>query len=166
MSVALVIGTKKGAAILKSADRKSWSQDFALKGWAVTASVRDDQGRVYAAVMHDVYGPSILASDDLDNWRQLEATPRYKAGEKGNAEHIRIVASGDFMAATRTARASSIISGRCTSHTGLSMPASRKRDCLRAATAASPGSLSTASTIIPRATRGFPASVDWARTPS
>ena len=97
MSVALIIGTKKGAAILKSNDRKSWNQDFALKGWAVTASARDDRGRVYAAVTHDVYGPSILASDDLENWKQLEAAPRYKPGEKGNAEHIRIVASGDFM---------------------------------------------------------------------
>ena len=68
-----------------------------LKGWAVTASAKDDQGTVYAAVAHDVYGPSIVASDDLENWRQLEAAPRYKPGEKGNAEHIRIMASGDFM---------------------------------------------------------------------
>jgi Sortilin, neurotensin receptor 3, len=96
MSVALVVGTKKGAAILKSADRRSWSHDFALKGWAVTASAADDKGRIYAAVTHDVYGPSILASDDLENWRQLEAAPRYKPGEKGNAEHIRIMLSGDF----------------------------------------------------------------------
>ena len=96
MSVALVIGTAKGAAILKSQDRKSWSEDFKLKGWAVTASARDDKGRVYAAVAHGVYGPSIFASDDLEDWRQLEAVPRYEPGEKGNAEHIRIMASGDF----------------------------------------------------------------------
>jgi hypothetical protein len=96
MSVALVVGTKKGAAILKSSDRKTWSQDFALKGWAVTASARDDKGRVYVAVTHDVYGPSLLASDDLESWQQLEGAPRYAPGEKGNAEHIRIMMSGDF----------------------------------------------------------------------
>lgn len=97
MAVALIVGTKKGAVVLTSEDRKSWTQKIALLGWAVTASARDDRGRVYAAVTHDVYGPSILASDDLENWRQLGAAPRYKPGETGNAEHIRIVASGDFM---------------------------------------------------------------------
>lgn len=96
MSLALIVGTKKGAFVFTTEDRKSWRQDFALKGWAVTASVRDDQGRVYAAVAHDVYGPTILASDDLKEWKQLDAAPRFRPGEKGNAEHIRIVASGDF----------------------------------------------------------------------
>lgn len=96
MAVALVIGTKKGAAVVKSNDRKSWNCDFALKGWAITSSAQDDKGRVYAAVTHDVYGPSILASDDLDHWQQLEAAPRFPPGEKGNAEHIRIMASSDF----------------------------------------------------------------------
>jgi hypothetical protein len=96
MSVALVIGTKKGAFVLRSEDRAQWQQDFALKGWAVTASTRDDKGRVYAAVNHDVYGPSIHVSDDLANWTQLEAAPRYQPGEKGNPEHIRIMMSGDF----------------------------------------------------------------------
>lgn len=97
MSVALVIGTKKGAAILTSQDRQSWSQDFALRGWSVTASVRDDEGRTYAAVTHDVYGACLFASDDLKEWKQLDAAPRYAPGERGNAEHIRIVGSGDFM---------------------------------------------------------------------
>src|SRR5215469_13874164 len=96
MSVALVIGTKKGAHILRSDDRKKWTQDFVLKGWPVTASARDEKGRVYAAVAHDVYGPSVLWSDDLTNWQQSETSPQYKPGEKGNPEHIRIVASGDF----------------------------------------------------------------------
>jgi len=97
MSVALVIGTKKGVAILRSPDRKSWTREFALLGWETTASVRDDQGRYFVAVTHDVYGPSLLWSDDLENWQQLEAAPRYAPGEKGNAEHIRIKLSGDFM---------------------------------------------------------------------
>ena len=36
--VTLIVGTKKGAAILKSdAARKNWSHEFALRGWGVTA---------------------------------------------------------------------------------------------------------------------------------
>ena len=97
MSVALIIGTKKGAAVLRSKDRKTWSENFALKGWPVTASVRDDRGRYYAAAAHGVFGPAIFASDDLETWQQLEAAPQFAPGEKGNAEHIRIMASGDFM---------------------------------------------------------------------
>ncbi len=97
MGVALIVGTKKGAAIFGSDDRKKWTQSFALKGWAVTASVRGEHGRTYAAIANDVYGAAIMASDDLSEWRQLEAAPRYKAGEKGNAEHIRIAGAGDFM---------------------------------------------------------------------
>lgn len=96
MSVSLVVGTKKGAAVLQSKDRRTWDRGFALRGWAVTASARDNGGRYYAAVGHDVYGATIFASDDLKEWRQLEAAPRYAPGEKGNPEHIRIMASTDF----------------------------------------------------------------------
>ena len=96
MSVALVIGTPKGAAILKSKDRNSWSEEFVLRGWPVTASVRDDQGRVYAAVNSPNYGVAIFASDDLKQWTQLPAAPRYRPGDRGNPEHHRIVSQMDF----------------------------------------------------------------------
>lgn len=98
MSVALIVGTKKGAAVLVSDEsRREWKQTFALKGWAVTASARDDGGRYYAAITNDVYGPAIMASDDLGEWRQLDSAPRFKPGEKGNPDHIRIAGATDFM---------------------------------------------------------------------
>jgi photosystem II stability/assembly factor-like uncharacterized protein len=96
--ITLIVGTKKGAAILQSdAARKNWSHDFALKGWGVTASARDDGGRTYLAVSHDVYGPAIFVSDDMKEWKQLESAPRFNPGDKGNATHIRMVGAFDFM---------------------------------------------------------------------
>ena len=98
MAVALIVGTKKGAAIFESnADRSAWTQRFGLKGWAVTASARDDSGRYYAAIASDVYGAAIMTSDNLQDWQQLDAAPRYEPGEKGNPEHIRIAGAADFM---------------------------------------------------------------------
>ncbi len=98
MGVAVIVGTKKGAAVLQSDDkRKNWSSEFVLRGWPVTATARDSQGRYYAAVANDVFGPAIFTSDDLKEWKQLEAAPRYKPGEKGNPGHIRIVGASDFM---------------------------------------------------------------------
>ncbi|HEV2652147.1 MAG TPA: hypothetical protein VGU69_12865 [Rhizomicrobium sp.] len=96
MSVALVVGTPKGAAILKSKDRLTWSHDFVLRGWPVTASVRDDQGRTYIAVNSPNFGVALFASDDLENWKQLDAAPRYRPGDRGNAEHHRLIAKEDF----------------------------------------------------------------------
>jgi hypothetical protein len=96
MSVALLVGTPKGAAILRSQDRKAWSRDFVLRGWPVTASVRDDKGRVYAAVNSPNYGVAIFVSDDLKTWTQLPAAPRYRPEDRGNPEHHRIVSQMDF----------------------------------------------------------------------
>ena len=96
MTVSLIVGTPKGAAILKSKDRANWSEDFVLRGWPVTASVRDDQGRVYVAVNSPNYGVAIFTSDDLKEWKQLPAAPRYRAEDRGNPEHHRIVSQMDF----------------------------------------------------------------------
>jgi hypothetical protein len=96
VSIALIVGTKKGAAILKSEDRKNWSSEFALKGWQATASARDDKGRYYVAIASDIFGVAIMVSDDLKEWRQLEAAPRFAPGKKGNADHHRIVGAFDF----------------------------------------------------------------------
>ena len=96
MGVALLVGTQKGAAVITSNDRKSWSEEFVLRGWPVTASVRDDKGRLYAAVNSPNYGVALFATDDLKEWKQLEAAPRYAPGDKGNPEHHRIVSQLDF----------------------------------------------------------------------
>jgi photosystem II stability/assembly factor-like uncharacterized protein len=95
MTVSLIVGTPKGAAVLKSGTEK-WREDFVLRGWPVTASARDDKGRVYAAVNSPNYGVAIFASDDLGGWTQLAAAPRYRPEDRGNAEHHRIVSQMDF----------------------------------------------------------------------
>src|SRR5262249_52455181 len=56
MSVALIVGTPKGAAILTSKERETWNMSFDLRGWPVTASARDDKGRAYIAVNSPNYG--------------------------------------------------------------------------------------------------------------
>jgi hypothetical protein len=96
MGVALVVGTKKGAAVLKSDDRKNWDVQFQLRGWPVTASARDDKGRTYVAVNSENYGVAIFVSDDLAEWKQLAGAPRYRPEDRGNAEHHRIVSQMDF----------------------------------------------------------------------
>ena len=99
MSVCVLIGTAKGALILRSdSKRQSWSSNgLHLRGWLVTSFTRDRSGRYYAAVTHDVYGSAILVSDDLEYWRQLDAAPRYGPNERGNESHLRIVGAMDPM---------------------------------------------------------------------
>lgn len=106
METTLIVGTAKGAAILKSTDHKSWSFDgLDLKGWKVTASAQDSKGRTYLGVSQDIYGTTIVVSDDLKSWRQLENVPSYAKGTSGNLLHNRIaggeVPVGDFDVAQR-----------------------------------------------------------------
>jgi photosystem II stability/assembly factor-like uncharacterized protein len=98
MALALIVGTKKGAAILSAdVERSKWTQQFVLKGWSVTASTRDDGGRFFLAITSDVYGAALMTSDDLANWTQLDAAPRFKPGDRGNPDHNRIAGAADFM---------------------------------------------------------------------
>lgn len=98
MGVAVVVGTAKGAVVLSSEDRASFSASpLELKGWLVTAAARDETGRTYAAVTHDVWGACIMASDDLETWEQLEGAPRYSPGTPGNESHLRVVGAMDPM---------------------------------------------------------------------
>jgi photosystem II stability/assembly factor-like uncharacterized protein len=96
MAVSLVVGTPKGAAVFASKDRKSWSEEFVLRGWPVTASAQDDKGRVYVAVNSPNYGVAIFVSDNLADWKQLDSAPRYRPEDRGNPEHHRIVSQMDF----------------------------------------------------------------------
>ncbi len=96
MSVSLIVGTPKGAAVITSSDRRDWQEDFVLRGWPVTASVRDDKGRTYIAVNSPNYGVALFASDDLATWKQLESAPRYRPTDRGNPEHHRLIARDDW----------------------------------------------------------------------
>jgi len=98
MSVAVIVGTDKGAAVLRSDEaRRRWDVDaLQLPGWRVTASTRDQQGRFYVAVASEVYGAAVVVSDDLEHWRQLDNPPRYWPDDRGNAGHHRLIRGSDF----------------------------------------------------------------------
>jgi hypothetical protein len=100
MSVALIVGTDKGAAVMRSNEgRTHWEMDaLQLPGWRVTASARDAGGRFYVAVSSVVYGAAIVVSDDLKTWRQLEHPPRYEPTDRGNPGHYRFIRGMDFPA--------------------------------------------------------------------
>lgn len=93
MAVVVIVGTDKGAMLLRSDDaRERWELgELVMRGWRVTAAARDPGGRTYVAVATEVFGSAILASDDLTSWKQLEAAPRYQAGERGNPDHNRTI---------------------------------------------------------------------------
>lgn len=102
METTLVVGTTKGAAIIRSSgNRSKWHFDgLALQGWKVTAATRDPGGRTYLGVSQDIYGTAIVVSDDLKEWRQLEQSLTYAPGTPGNEVHNRIVGAevpvGDY----------------------------------------------------------------------
>lgn len=97
MGVAVLVGTQKGALVLRS-DGSAWARSSLLmKGWLVTAFARDSTGRAYAGVTHDVWGTVVMGSDDLEHWEQLPGAPRYGASEVGNPGHNRIISAMDPM---------------------------------------------------------------------
>ncbi len=99
MAATVLVGTQKGAIVLRSDEgRALWQRSrLFLKGWLVTTFARDASGRTYAGVTHDVWGASVMMSDDLENWQQLESAPRYAETAKGNAGHNRIIGAMDPM---------------------------------------------------------------------
>ena len=84
MAIHAILGTEKGGFLLRGdADRRSWTlSDPLFKGWKVTASAQDADGRTYVATASQVYGPAIHVSDDLDTWRQLDAGPAWAEGSE------------------------------------------------------------------------------------
>ncbi len=84
MGVVVVVGTAKGAFILRSnKDRKSWEIEGPLfKGWKVTTAARDADGTYLFGTASDVYGAAIQKSKDLKTWRQVSAGPAYAEGGK------------------------------------------------------------------------------------
>jgi hypothetical protein len=79
--VMVMVGTPKGGFIFTSdKDRKKWSvSDLMFKGWNLMHMQMDPRDqRLYAAVSHFVYGPTIQYSDDLGkNWTQAKASPAF-----------------------------------------------------------------------------------------
>ena len=85
MGVAVLIGTDKGAFILRSQDemRTSWVLTGPVfRGWKVSAAARAANGQFIAATTSYVYGALLHVSDDLQHWTAVEAGPRYAPGRK------------------------------------------------------------------------------------
>jgi hypothetical protein len=93
METTLVVGTVKGVALFHSTnDRTAWHFDgFDLQGWRATASARDPGGLYYLGLSQENYGTSIVVSEDLKKWRQLESRLSYEKGPPGNTVHNRLI---------------------------------------------------------------------------
>ncbi len=91
MHVVILIGTMKGAFVLRSTDarRTAWQLDGPLfKGWSVTAAEHTADGRFVVAVSGYVYGAALHVSRDLRTWHQLPGSPRYDAAEGRTLDQI------------------------------------------------------------------------------
>lgn len=84
--VIVMVGTRKGGLIFTSnPERQEWQvSDFHFKSWNVMHMTYDPrQGRLHAAVVHDVYGPSTHYSDDLGkSWTQARQVPAFSRRSK------------------------------------------------------------------------------------
>lgn len=84
--VFVMVGTRKGGLVFSSdAARRRWrSSDLLFKSWNVMHMTLDERdGRMHAAVAHDVYGPSTHYSDDLGaTWKQAEVPPAFSRASK------------------------------------------------------------------------------------
>jgi hypothetical protein len=98
-------GTSKGLVRFRRSGSGSWEVgDLALPGWAVTALARADDGTWWVGAKHDVYGPSILTSPDLERFEACAASPGYE-GRRANELHMQFSGFVDFDGtADRTAR--------------------------------------------------------------
>ena len=98
MGVTVVVGTSKGAFLLRSDEsRVQWTIDGPLfKGWTVTAAERLASGAVILGTASNVYGAAIQKSTDWTSWTQVADGPAY-AAESGRklTEIWRLHAHGD-----------------------------------------------------------------------
>ena len=89
MAVVVIVGTQKGAWILRSGDRRSWRVEGPIfKGWKATCSARTPGGRYLVGTASRVYGAALHKSDDLKEWRQIEHGPAYPEGGERKLSQI------------------------------------------------------------------------------
>ena len=82
MGVRLAVGTMKGAFVLESGDRKTWTfQGPIFKGWVVSAFGRAPGGDYLLATGSSWYVAAIHRSKDLAEWQQIVDGPAY-AGDQ------------------------------------------------------------------------------------
>ena len=77
--IKILVGTIKGAFVLRSKeDRDDWSIEGPyLKGWKVTAARRGLDGDYLLGTASFVYGPAVQRSQNLVDWKPVEASPHY-----------------------------------------------------------------------------------------
>ena len=100
MGVLVVVGTQKGALLMRADDaRDGFTHDgLSLTGWLVTAATRDASGRLYLGVTHDVWGTTVMGSDDGGrSFEQLPGELRYRPDQLGNEQHNRTLGAMDPM---------------------------------------------------------------------
>lgn len=91
MDVAVLIGTMKGAFVMRSANasRTEWKLEGPyFKGWQVTAAGRAEDGRFIVGTSSYVYGATLHVSRDLATWDMIEHGPRYEADESRKLKEI------------------------------------------------------------------------------
>jgi hypothetical protein len=97
-NVVLMVSTEKGLFLLHSdATRECWEVfPPALKGWKVNYCTVDPRsGRMYAAVGHYVYGPTIQISHDLGRtWEQQEHGPAFGPDSTSTLKNIWTIVPG------------------------------------------------------------------------
>lgn len=89
----LMAGTRKGAFFLESNDdRSDWTVSGpSLKGWKVSNLQVDPRsdGRLFAAVSHFVYGPTIHRSrDGGQSWTQVDQSPAFSGDDSRDLNQI------------------------------------------------------------------------------
>lgn len=98
MNVTVAIGTVKGLFVLRGdekRDRFAVSGPY-FKGWKVSSLCAAPQGGYFAATSSFVYGPTVHHSTDLENWKQLDAQPRYPEASGFKLNEIwKLARSGD-----------------------------------------------------------------------
>jgi len=81
----LTVGTRKGAFVLESEDRRDWTlRGPYCEGWPVYHAIYDETtGSIYAAAASEWHGSSIWRSRDLgETWTQSSEGLQYGEGEK------------------------------------------------------------------------------------
>ena len=96
MTVALGIGTVKGAWIARSEDRAEWTIEGPfLKGWEVTTMGRAADGDFLLATASSWYGAALHRSSDLREWSQVLDGPAYEEGDERALKRIWTIAAAN-----------------------------------------------------------------------
>ncbi len=89
MSVALAIGTLKGAWVARSTGAGDWRIDGPhLKGWQVNTFGRTPDGTFVLGTGSTWYGAAVHRSNDLQTWDQVVAGPAYGEEEGRKLDQI------------------------------------------------------------------------------